>query len=276
MQVAPEGAPVQVNATIPVNPPSPLTPIVKVAGEPGARLAEVEDPAGGAKEKSWPIPLSATLSGLPEALSEILSVPVLIPPAAGLKVTEITHVAFALTVFPQVLVAVKSPLEVMLEMPSAPAPTLVRETVCEALLVPDNCAGKVREEVDKLTSGPVPVPDSKLICGLPGALSVNATHPVRVPAAVGVNVIGTWQLAIDASVGGQLLLWAKSPPATMPEMLAGALPKLVTTSVLAALVVPIFCGAKDMGSLGSKSMIGELPVPVPCRITICGLSGALS
>ena len=36
--------------------------------------------------------------------------------------------------------------------------------------------------------GPVPVPVSGTVCGLPWALSVNVSVPVRAPSAVGVKV----------------------------------------------------------------------------------------
>jgi hypothetical protein len=69
-------------------------------------------------------------------LSEILRVPVLIPAAVGLKVTEIVQLAPALTVVPQVLVWEKSPLGVMLEMVRVTVPVLARVTICAALVVP--------------------------------------------------------------------------------------------------------------------------------------------
>jgi len=58
----------------------------------------------------------------------MLSVPVRAPAAAGLKVTEIVHLAPALTVVPQVLVWVKSPLAPMLEIVSGAFPVLLRVT----------------------------------------------------------------------------------------------------------------------------------------------------
>jgi hypothetical protein len=59
----------------------------------------------------------------------MLRVPVLVPPASGLKVTEIVQLAPTLTVVPQVLVWEKSPLAVMLEMVSEALPVLVRVRV---------------------------------------------------------------------------------------------------------------------------------------------------
>jgi hypothetical protein len=99
-------------------------------------VAEVEEPEAAASVKSWPVPLSATVCGVPEALSEALRVPVLGPGAFGLKVTEMVQLAPALRVVPQVLVWEKSPLAVMLEMVSETVPVLVRVTACALLLFP--------------------------------------------------------------------------------------------------------------------------------------------
>ena len=99
-------------------------------------MAEVEEPEGGANEKSGPVPLSATLCGLSKALSEMLMVPVLVPRDTGLKVTEIVQLAPALTVVPQVLVWEKSPLAVIFVIASEALPVLVNVTVCGLLLVP--------------------------------------------------------------------------------------------------------------------------------------------
>jgi hypothetical protein len=96
----------------------------------------VGEPEAAAKLKSWPVPLSATLCGLSEALSEMLRVPVLVPLATGLKVTEIVQLAPALTLVPQLLVWEKSPLAVMPEMVSETLPVLLSVTVCALLLFP--------------------------------------------------------------------------------------------------------------------------------------------
>jgi hypothetical protein len=118
VQLASEGAPVQAKLTVSLNPPSPARLKVYVADCPGATVAEVEEPEEAASVKSCPAPLSATLCGLPEALSEILIVPARLPPAVGLKVTEIEQLAPVLTVVLHVLVWEKSPLAVMPEMAS--------------------------------------------------------------------------------------------------------------------------------------------------------------
>ena len=83
-----------------------------------------------------PLPLRATVRGLPVALSEMLRVPVRVPAAAGLNVTEIVQSAPGLRVVGQVLVWEKSPLAVMLEIVSETLLVLVRVTVWAWLLVP--------------------------------------------------------------------------------------------------------------------------------------------
>jgi len=62
--------------------------------------------------------------------------------------------------------------------------------------------------VDKpLIVGPVlPVPLKLADCGLPAALSVTLSVPVRVPVVIGVNVTWMAQLTPAASVLPQLLV----------------------------------------------------------------------
>src|SRR5215472_9910310 len=85
-------------------------------------------------------------------------------------------------------------------------------------------------------------PESGTVCGLPGSLSIIETEAVRTPCLAGLNVITTRQLAPGATVGGQLLDWAKNPasrPVTvMPVMLSCPLPTLVSFTVRGGLVVP--------------------------------------
>ena len=216
-----------------------------VADFPGATVADVEEPDAAASVKSWPVPLRATLCGLSEALSEMLRVPVLVPPATGLKVTEMVQLAPALTVVPQVLVWEKSPLAVTLEMVSEALPVSVRVTLCAALLVPDIWSGKVSEEDDKLTRGTIPVPLKLTVCGLLEALSVKFSEALRLPVADGVNVTLTVQVPLGITVAPVQVsaLLAKSlafvPPIVTVEMVRLAVPVLVTVSAWAALVVPV-------------------------------------
>ena len=75
------------------------------------------------------------------------------------------------------------------------------------------------------------------VCGLPLALSVIVTAPLRDPLVAGVNVTLMAQVPLAASVAGlagQVLVWAKSPlfaPVTaMLVMARAALPVLVSVT----------------------------------------------
>lgn len=89
----------------------------------------------------------------------MMRAPVLVPAASGLKVTEMAQVPPALTVLPQLLVWEKSPPISMPEIVSETVPVLVSVTVWALLLAPTGTAGKVSEEGDKLTSGPMALLD---------------------------------------------------------------------------------------------------------------------
>src|SRR2546427_9096326 len=65
----------------------------------------------------------------------------------------------------------------------------------------------------------VPVPVRLAVWGLPLALSVMASTPVRDPVTVGLNVTLTEQFPPAATLVPQLFVWAKSPLAAMLEML---------------------------------------------------------
>ena len=83
-----------------------------------------------------PVPLSLTVCGPESGSPEMLSVPVLVPAATGVKVTEMVQSAPALKVVGQVLVWEKSPLAVMLEIVTATLLVLVRVTVWARLPIP--------------------------------------------------------------------------------------------------------------------------------------------
>ena len=96
-------------------------------------------------------------------------------------------------------------------------------------------------------AGTTPVPLSATLCGLPAALSLMLTAPLRAPEADGAKVTLMVQLAPAANVlglMGQVLVCAKSPalvPVTeMLVIVRAAVPLLVSVTVLAALVVPTF------------------------------------
>ena len=89
----------------------------------------MDEPGGAVKVKSSPVPVSATVCGLPTALSVMVTAPFLVPVAVGLKVTLRVQFALAATLEPQVLVCEESPLAVMLVMLRVALPVLLRVTL---------------------------------------------------------------------------------------------------------------------------------------------------
>jgi hypothetical protein len=127
-------------------------------------------------------------------------------------------------------------------MLSVALPVLLTVTVWAVLVVPTDCAAKVRLEEVRLTTGPDPVPDKPIACGLPTALSAILIAAERLPTAAGVNVTVTVQSTPAVNVPGQVLVSEKSPgfaPVTlMPEISRLVFPVLVSVTDCEALVVP--------------------------------------
>jgi hypothetical protein len=107
-----------------------------------------------------------------------------------------------------------------------------------------------------------------------------ATLALSPVVVLGVKVTLIVQLPFVASVlglMGQVLVWAKSPLLVpvrpMLLMVKGAVPLLVSVTVLAALVVPVvwFPNARLLGFTVTAGA-----VPVPLRPTLSGLSAASS
>src|SRR5207248_1211941 len=135
-----------------------------------------------------PFPLSATVCGLPPALSVTDSVPVRAPEvrseerrvgkqlAPAAKVAGLEGQALA-----PVLVAAKSPEAAKEVIVKAAVPVLVSVTVTDALMVASGWLPKPRLVGANPTAGAVPFPLSATVCGLPPALSVTDSVPVRAP-----------------------------------------------------------------------------------------------
>src|SRR5579884_2422390 len=110
----------------------------------------------------------------------------------------------------------------------------------------------------------MPVPFNVTICGLLAALSVSVRLAVREPAAVGEKVMLIVHEALTASVPGlmgQVLVCEKSPafvPATVTAlMVRAALPLLVSVTVCAAEVEPVFWPPK-FTTVGFRLTAGAL------------------
>jgi hypothetical protein len=166
----------------------------------------------------FPVPESATVCGLPLALSAIVIDPASDPLDFGLKLTLIRQFFPAFSELPQVLVSEKLPLAAMLMPVSVALPLLVRVTALVPLVVPTRWFPKLKLVGERLTAGAVdeevPVPVKVMTWGLPPALSVMVMEPLRVPVVVGVKVTLMLQAALIPSELGQELA-AKSPAVTM-------------------------------------------------------------
>lgn len=99
---------------------------------------------------------------------------------------------------------------------------------------------KLRVVADNPTNAPVtPVPLNPMFCGVGKPSSVTMTFPLLVPVVEASNVTLMVQLPPAASVGPQVLVWAKSPLATMLTIFSVAVPLLVRVIVWGVLVMPV-------------------------------------
>lgn len=87
---------------------------------------------------SVPVPDKFTVCGLFAALSEMTSVPVLLPAAVGVNVTLIVQLAETANVDPHVLATAKGPVDLIEAMVSCALPLLVSDIGCGELVVPTN------------------------------------------------------------------------------------------------------------------------------------------
>ena len=104
-----------------------------------------------------PVPLNATLCGLPAALSVMLTVDVRLPVCVGVKVTLMVQLAFTASDFPHLLVCEKSrrlpPDTLMSDSDSDVVPVFVSVIPCALLLTPTIWLPKLRLVGDNFTTG---------------------------------------------------------------------------------------------------------------------------
>ena len=139
-------------------------------------------------------------------MSTIVKVPLRLPAAVGVNVTEIWHDAEGFMEVPHLLLSAKSPEVEMLAIVTATPPVSVKVTLCLELDAPMAWEPKVSEFGLMLSCGARPFPVRLMTCGLPGASSVMTSVPVRVPPAVGVKIADTMQLAAAARTCGHVLV----------------------------------------------------------------------
>jgi hypothetical protein len=197
-------------------------------------VLDVSPNAGG----NTPVPLKLIVCGLPAPDEVTVIVPVRVPVAVGVSVTVIEQVVFCANVAAQLFVWLKSPVAADIEMLLI-APLFAVKTIdCDALVVFVTWLANVKELCESPSAGGnTPVPLRLIVCGLPAPDEVMLIAPVRVPAAIGVNVTVTVQVAFCASVAVQLFVCEKSPVAAERAMLL--MPPLfaVRVTVCEALVV---------------------------------------
>ena len=200
----------------------------------------------------------------------------------GLNVTLIVQLVPAATEPPQLSISPKSPAFVPVTAMAAvnvALPVLLRLKFRAPLVVPTDWLPKTKLPVERPTTGavPTPVPVRDTICGLVGALSVMVNEAVRLPVAVGVNLTLLVQLLLAATELPHVLVSPKSPGLApviaMPLTDRAAFPVLFRVTESGVLVVPrVWLGKGKVEGLGMAAG----PVPVPVRVTVCGLPGALS
>jgi hypothetical protein len=145
------------------------------------------------------------------------------------------------------------------------------------LVVPTDWFPKQRLLGERPSTGAVPVPDRLTACGLPLAVSATLTDAVSALAREGLKVTLIVQFAPAATELPQVLVWAKSlalvPVIATLETYKVPLPLLLKVTVRAVLVVPTAWFPKDR-LVDERLTAGA--VPVPDRLTACGLPLALS
>jgi hypothetical protein len=121
----------------------------------------------------------------------------------------------------------------------------------------------------------VPVPVNVTVCGLPVALSVKVIAPVRVPVAVGLNVIekthgspSTGMFVHCASVAP-----AKSPLIVIFVNVTAVPPVFDTVTKCASLLVPTawLPNVNDVGEIVIDPPVAAVPVPLSVIVVVCGV-----
>lgn len=223
---------------------------------------------------TWPVPLKLNDCGLAVALSVNNIAAVREPFAVGENVTLTEHEELAVRlpvptghVSPEIAKSPGlAPVRAINENITGLLPVLLTVIDCAALVVRVFCNANVRLPGLKLNVYVAiwPVPVSPTDCGLPLALSVKVTAAVRVPLAVGENVMPTEHDALAARLPAPTTQvsfeMAKSPgfaPVNaIDENVTGLLPLFVTVTACAALVVPVLCDWK-VRALGLRVIAGE-------------------
>src|SRR5947199_258279 len=179
-----------------------------------------------------------------------------------------------------VLVAAKSPEAANELIVKAAVPVFVSVTVIGVLVVASSWLPKPRLVGANPTAGAVPFPLSVMICGLPPALSVSDSVPVRSEERRGgKESMSGWlppeykDTGLEGQALAPVLVAAKSPEGANELIVKAAVPVFVSVTVIVVLAV-VSSWLPKPRLVGANPTAGA--VPFPLSVMICGLPPALS
>ena len=228
-----------------------------------------------------PVPERLTSCGLPLALSVMLTSALNDPTALGEKVTLIVQVALTSILVPQLLLSENSlgfvPVNAILEKSKDAVPVSFMVIVWTADLVPSSSLPKARLVDDKVTAGAaaIPVPDREMVSVEQPEAQLRDTLPVTLPVDAGSNLTVNAVLPSTPRVRGSVnpVMLNPDPVTVAVEIWASAVPELVRVTECVTLI-PSVSSPKLI--LEGLALTSASPVPVPERLTSCGLPLALS
>ena len=223
-----------------------------------------------------PVPVSATVCGVPVALSATDRLAFNVPVAAGLNSTETVQLAPAARVEPQVVADFRKELALVPVIVSEvrvtePVPVFFTVTVCAAVVDSSVVEAKVRlvgESETVKVGAAVPVPVRVMVCGVPVALSAIDRLALSVPVAAGLNSTETVQLAPAARVELQVVADLRKELTLVPAIVSEVrvtepVPVFLIVTVCAAVVEPSVVEAKVRLEGVSETVKVWAAVPVP-------------
>ena len=157
--------------------------------------------------------------------------------------------------------------------PTASISSVTGFTAGTAILTPAEAEPGATETVPEVLLDPTVRPT---VCGLPGALSETLSVAVCAPAVVGVKVTLMVQLELAPRVDEQSVIPAKSVlPVIATPVMVTAPPPVFESVTEAELLAPTWF-QKDIEVGERLTAAAGGAVPVPLRLTVCGLPAALS
>ena len=238
------------------------SPFPVAANASDAGLNETPAPA-------TPTPLIATVCNRTASVN--VSVAVRVPGCVGTNATLSAHVACPASDVPHPFTTVKSPgLIEAFSSVSGTSPAFAIVTCCAALVVPTICCANVSDPgVSVSVAGASPTPVSVAVCvpATPPELSAIANVPVRVPLAVGVNVIETVHPVCDPSVAPHVFAEIAKSPVDTGVCSVAALPPVFEIVMFCAAVVWFTTVAANVNDTGVNTMF-PAAVAVPLNATV--------